>query len=132
MGKTFGVGVLVLAATFCLLTTWTAATAPAAFAERLGLAVANPGGRNEVRAQYAGFFFAVAVACVAALAGLLPRDSALIVLVVVFGGLIAGRVASLGLDGGVAGYTPTVLALYAVDALGCALSLAALLLDPGR
>lgn len=131
MGKTFGAAVLVVAVAFCLITTWTAGTAPAAFAERLGLNVANPGGRNEIRAQYAGFFFAVAVACVAALAGAMPREAAYIVLAVVFGGLLVGRITSFGLDGSTAGYTQTILALYAIDALGCALAVAALVLDRG-
>ena len=131
MSKTLGVGVLVVAVAFCLMTTWAAGTAPAAFAERLGLTVANPSGSNEVRAQYAGFFFSVAVACGAGLAGFVPREAAYIVLAVVFGGLLAGRLASLGLNGGVAGYTPTILALYAIDALGFALALAALTLDRG-
>ena len=129
MGKTFGAGVLVVAVAFCLITTWNAGMAPAAFAERLGLTVANPGGSNEVRAQYAGFFLAVAVACIAALAGAMPRETSYIVLAVVFGGLIVGRLASLGLDGSMAGYTQTIVALYAIDALGCALAVIALVLD---
>jgi hypothetical protein len=63
------------------------------------------------------------------LAGLVPRQGALIVLAVVFGGLIGGRLVSLVLNGGVAGYGPTIRALYAIDAVGFALSLAALLSD---
>ncbi len=132
MGKTFGLGVLVAATAFSLLTAWTAGTAPSAFAERLGLTVANPGGSNEVRAQYAGFFLAVAVTCLAALIGIVPREAAYIVLAVVFGGLLAGRLASLGLDGSMAGYTQTVVALYAIDTLGCALAGTALVLDRGN
>ena len=129
MGKTFGVGVLVVAVAFCLMTTWSAVTSPGAFAERLGLTVANPGGSNEVRAQYAGFFFAVAVACIAGLAGAVQREAAYIVLAVVFGGLLAGRIVSLGLDGGMAGYTQTIRALYAIDAIGFALAATALFID---
>lgn len=129
MDRIFGTGVLILAAAFCLMTTWTAAASPAAFAERLGLTIANAGGSNEVRAQYAGFFFAVAAACLAGLAGAVPRGAAYFVLAVVFGGLLLGRVVSLGLDRGTAGYTQTVLALCAIDALGCALAITALVVD---
>jgi len=131
MGQTFGLGVLVAAAAFCLVTTWTAGVSPATFAERLGLAIANPGGRNEVRAQYAGCFFAVAVACMAGLAGAMPRGAAYIVLAVVFGGLIMGRIVSLGLDGGTTGYTQTIHTLFAIDAAGCGLATVALFVDRG-
>jgi Domain of unknown function (DUF4345) len=129
MAYPFGTIVLALAALFSLLTAVSSGIKPRAFAARLGLAVANPGGDNEVRAQYAGFFLAVALVCAAALAGLVPRQGALIVLAVVFGGLIGGRLVSLVLNGGVAGYGPTIRALYAIDAVGFALSLAALLSD---
>ena len=131
MDRTFGTGVLVVAAAFCLMTTWTAGRSPAAFAERLGLNVANAGGSNEVRAQYAGFFFAVAAACLAGLAGAVPRGAAYFVLAVVFGGLLAGRIVSLGVDRSTAGYTQAVRALCAIDALGCALATIALAVDRG-
>jgi hypothetical protein len=129
MAELFGTVVLAIAALFCLVTSWSSAVAPGQFAERLGLAVASAGGSNEIRAQYAGFFLAVAVLCAAALGGAVPRQAGFIVLAVVFGGLIAGRLVSLALDRGVAGYGPTILALYAIDSLGFALAVAALLLD---
>ena len=74
----------------------------------------------------------MAVTCLAALIGIVPREAAYIVLAVVFGGLLAGRLASLGLDGSMAGYTQTVVALYAIDTLGCALAGTALVLDRGN
>lgn len=129
MANPFATLVLAIAVLFCLLTAWQSGLAPRAFAERLGLAVANSGGENEVRAQYAGFFLAVGAVCAAALAGLMPRQAALIVLAVVFGGLIAGRLVSLALNGGVAGYGATIRALYAIDAVGFALALAALIIE---
>jgi hypothetical protein len=129
MRHAFGTFVLVIAMLFCLLTTWSSATAPEEFAKRLGLIIANAGGYNEIRAQYAGFFLAVAVICVASLAGAASRRGALIVLAVVFGGLIAGRLVSLGLNRGIAGYGPTILALYGIDALGFALAIAAITVD---
>jgi hypothetical protein len=50
-----------------------------------------------------------------------PRQAAFIVLVVVFGGLFAGRAVSVALDGGFAGYGGTVVGLHATDAIGLAL-----------
>jgi hypothetical protein len=129
IAQRFGIGVLVVATLFCLFTTWASATAPSVFAERLGLVVANAGGTNEIRAQYAGFFFAAALVCAAALGGLLPRQAAFVLLAAVFGGLFTGRLFSLGLNGGFAGYTPTIIALYAIDGVGLALALTALGVD---
>jgi len=129
MAYRFGSIVLAIAALFCLWTAGISGMKPRAFAARLGLTVANPGGENEVRAQYAGFFLAVGAVCAAALAGLAPRQAALIVLAVVFGGLIAGRLASLALNRGVAGYGPTIRALYAIDCVGFALAVAALVIE---
>jgi Domain of unknown function (DUF4345) len=125
----FGTCVLVVSALFCLLTTWTSATAPVGFAERLGLVIANASGSTEIRAQYAGFFLAVATVCAISLAGAVSRRSAYLVLAVVFGGLIFGRLVGLALNGGIAGYTPTILALYAIDSIGFVLAVTAIAVD---
>src|SRR5260370_40669393 len=116
MANAFQTSVLTIATLFCLLTTWSSGTAPARFAERLGLAIANSGGYNEIRAQYAGFFLAVPGVCGASLAGVVSRQAAFGVLIVVFGGLVAGRLASFALAGGPAGYGPTIPAPDLVDA----------------
>jgi hypothetical protein len=129
MAQLFGTAVLIVSGLFGLLTTWSSATAPHAFANRLGLAVVDAGGVNEIRAQYAGLFLAAALACGAALIGWLPRQSAFVVLVVIFGGLIGGRLASLAIDGSLAGYGPTIRALYAIDAVGLCLAIVALVVD---
>ncbi|HEY2538241.1 MAG TPA: DUF4345 family protein [Stellaceae bacterium] len=115
---------------FFLYTTWISGTEPAQFPERLGLTVANAGGHNEIRAQYSGFFFAAALVCVASLPGTLPRQAAYIVLVMIFGGLLVGRLVSTVLDGGMAGYGSTIVPLHAIDAGGLALAVAALALQP--
>jgi hypothetical protein len=125
----FGTIVLAISTLFFLYTTWMSGTAPAEFGERLGLTVANPGGYNEIRAQYAGFFLAAALVCMASLAGAVPRQASYTVLAVIFGGLLAGRLVSLALDGGMAGYGRTIVALYAIDASGLALAVAALALQ---
>src|SRR5215469_9454914 len=98
MPTLFGTTVLVINVLFCLLTVWTSAADPEGFAGRLGLAVLNAGGVNEVRAQYAGFFLAVAVVCTASLAGLLSRQASFVVMAAVYGGLLAGRLGSLVLN----------------------------------
>ena len=126
MEQLFGTTALIVAGLFFLLTTWSSAAAPGEFAAKLGLTIADAGGLNEIRAQYTGFFLAAALACGAALAGWLPRQAAFLMMIVIFGGLIAGRLVSLALDGGIAGYGPTILALHAIDAIGLALAVAAL------
>jgi hypothetical protein len=126
MAQLFGTFVLAVCALFFLLTTWRSALAPTAFAARLGLGIADAGGINEIRAQYAGFFFAAAVVCGAALVGLVAQHSALVVIAVIFGGLIGGRLASLAIDRSVAGYGVTIRALLVIDAVGFGLALAAL------
>ena len=132
MPPIFGTAVLVINVLFCLLTVWTSAVDPDGFAAKLGLAIVNAGGVNEVRAQYAGFFLAVALVCVASLAGLLSRRASFVMMIAVFGGLLAGRLASLAFNAGVAGYGPTILALYPIDAIGLALAVASLVLDQPR
>jgi hypothetical protein len=123
MPRIFGTAVLVINVLFCLLTVWRSAIAPEV----------NAGGLNEVRAQYSGFFLAVAIVCMASLAGLLSRQASFVVMAAVYGGLLAGRLASLALNAGVAGYGPTILALYFIDAVGLALAVASLILDqPGK
>jgi hypothetical protein len=129
MPLVFGTAVLVINTLFFLLTTWSSATAPESFAAELGLGIVNAGGINEVRAQYSGFFLAAALVCTASLFGLLSRQTSFVILGAVFGGLFAGRLVSLALNGGVAGYGPTILALYAIDAIGLALAVAAYVLD---
>ena len=120
--------VLTISMLFFLLTSWRSAAEPTAFAARLGLGVANAGGVNEIRAQYAGFFFAAAVVCGAALAGLVARPSALLAVAMIFGGLIGGRLTSLAVDRSVAGYGTTIRALLVIDAVGFALAIAALMM----
>jgi hypothetical protein len=114
---------------FCLFTAGSSGFAVQQFAHRLGLIVAGPDGYNEIRAQYAGFFLAGAVMCIAALAGRVSRQSVLLLLCVTFGGLLAGRLASLVLNRGLTGYGPTIRVLYLIDAIGFALSITAISVD---
>ena len=126
MRQTFGTFVLMTATFFGVATALWAGLRPASFAQSLGLSIANSGGVNEVRAQYAGFFLACAVVCIAALRGAVPRASAFLLLVAVFAGLICGRVVSLALNRGVSGYPVMIVALYGIDSVGLVLSAMAL------
>jgi hypothetical protein len=109
---------LVAAVLFFLFTAWSSGVAPERFASQLGLGIANAGGTNEIRSQYAGFFLAAALVCAGALFGIVPKLSAFIVLATIFGGLIAGRLLSLALNAGIEGFGPAILALYAIDGAG--------------
>lgn len=130
MRHIFGNFVLIFMTFFGILTSLFAALRPSDFASRLGLAIANSGGSNEIRAQYAGFFLAISIVCIAALFGGVPRQSAFIVLIVVFAGLVSGRLVSLVLNHGTSGYPPAILTLIFFDSLGLLLSLTALSVSP--
>ena len=129
MRNRFNKFVLLLTAFFCLSTAVSSGIAPQQFAARLGLAISGASGYNEIRAHYAGFFLVLGATCVAALLGHVSRRSAYIVLAVLFGGLIAGRVGSLAINRGFEGYTSTIRVLFAIDATGLLLSLAAIALN---
>src|SRR5580658_5915804 len=123
----FGSVILVMAAVFFGLSACAAAAAPVRFAGLLGLQAAGASGRNEVRAQYAGIFLMITLACVAALAGYAPRQAAFIVLIVALGGCTAGRLVSLITDRGFADYNAVIRTLFAVDTLGLIAASAGLL-----
>jgi carbon starvation protein CstA len=129
MASKFGTVILFVATVFCLLTTASAGLRPERFAEQLGMKIVNAGGTNEVYAQYAGFFLAVAIVSLGALLGQIPRGAAYVLLIAVFGGLLAGRVFSLAANGGIAGFTPMIVWLYAIDALGLVVAATAYIFD---
>ena len=129
MATFFGTAVLGLSGLFALATSVDSFVAPRRFGGRLGFAIAGVDGLNEIRAQYGGFFLAVAAAALAALLGTIPRPAALIVTGTVFGGLILGRLVSLALDGGPRHYNPTIKALFFIDSAGLALSVAAFIAE---
>ena len=99
---------------------------PKPFAAALGLATIGRSGEVEVRAQYGGFFLAAAICQFAPFVTNLAPTTALTVGLVIFGGLIFGRLISL--SGGSTGdrLLPTVRALYWIDGGGAVLALAGL------
>jgi len=93
---------------------------PLSFAGALDLSALRAGGLNEVRAQYGGFFLVL---------GVVDRRFGLGAAVVTLGGVAGGRLLGLVIDRGVAGYGPGIRGLLLVDSAGCALAIAALMLD---
>jgi hypothetical protein len=126
MEMSIGATLLGFSTLLCVGTTLGAFAKPVEFAEYLGLNVANAGGVNEIRSQYAGFFLMVGLAFAAALGGWLPRVAGYFLAFVVFGGLFVGRVSSVLLNRGMKGYPPVVCGLVLIDFVGCAMSAAAL------
>lgn len=118
MAYAFGTLYLALVTVFFLLTAWSAARKPTHFAGSLGFAIANPGGLNEIRAQYAGFFLVAGLFSAASLAGLGSRHTAFTVLAIIFGGLILGRIAGFIANRGAGGFCPVIRALHVIDAAG--------------
>jgi hypothetical protein len=118
VGQMFGSVTLIVGAVFFLVSAIAAGTAPQRFVAQLGLETTGPSGRNEVRAQYAGIFLMITLACIAALVGYAPRQAAFIVLIVALGGCTLGRLTSLIADRGFSGYSTVIRALFAIDSLG--------------
>lgn len=117
---------LIASGLFMAWTSWISFTAPGTFGQRLGFTIAGVDGRNEIRAQYGGFFLAAALVSLLALTAVIPRQSGLITNATVYGGLIAGRLVSLCVDGGASRYGPVIRLLFFIDAAGFALSIVAL------
>jgi Domain of unknown function (DUF4345) len=120
---------LALAALFFLGSGAYATSKPQQFAAALDLTTVRAGGLNEVRAQYGGLFLVLGMACALATFGIMERRFVLGAVALTFGGVIVGRLFGLVLDRGLAGYGPTVRNLFLVDATGCALAVAALVLE---
>jgi len=115
-----GSSYLLCTAAFFFLTALVSAWRPERFAAQLGLSIANPGGLNEIRSQYAGFFLAAAVLCVFGVLSIVPKSTAVVVTAVIFGGLLAGRLLSLVINRGFRGFGSAIVCLYVIDALGFA------------
>lgn len=122
--------VLGLSGLLSILIAARALLAPAALSAALGYGVPGADALNEIRAQYGGFFLAIAIACGLGVFRVIPTQSALVVLIVTFGGILAGRLIDLAISGGFTSYGPTIRALFVVDAIGLAAAIWALLSRP--
>jgi hypothetical protein len=120
---------LALAALFFLASGAYAVSSPLQFAAALDLSTLRSGGVNEVRAQYGGFFLLLGAACGLAVFGIVERRFGLGAAALTFGGVIAGRLIGVLLDRDMAGYGATIRTLFVIDAIGCAVAVAALALE---
>jgi hypothetical protein len=92
--------------------------APTSLSASLGYTLVGADGLNEVRAQYGGFFLAIATLCGLAVLRSRWRELALVLLAVTFGGILFGRITSIAIDGGLSAYSPVIQALVLVDLIG--------------
>jgi hypothetical protein len=106
--------------------------APASLGASLGYMLVGTDGLNEVRAQYGGFFLAIATLCGLAVLRSRWREPALVLLAVTFGGILFGRITSIAIDGGVSAYGPVIHALVLIDLIGMLAAGAALALSRGE
>lgn len=112
---------------FFLYTGFVSFQRPESFARMLSLEAMGYSGRVEIRAQYGGFFFASALSQFAPVAGLMSMKTALIVALVIFGGLILGRLAALFTPRQGDKLSPIIRSLYWIDSLGFIAALASLI-----
>jgi len=101
---------------------------PEQFARALSLQPADRSGIVEIRAQYGGFFYVAAMTQFAPFFGIMTIQSALMISVVIFGGLFLGRICAIFLDGDGQPLTPMIRSLFAVDGIGFAAALSAMCL----
>ncbi|WOF74109.1 hypothetical protein QMT40_001755 [Parvibaculaceae bacterium PLY_AMNH_Bact1] len=120
--------ILVVFGLFFAYTAIVSFRAPVPFARGLGLEPNGRSGAIEIRAQYGGFFAAAGLAQFAVFAGLISPQPALFVGLVIFGGLIVGRVAAFFAGGKDEKLLPIISALYWIDGIGCLAALIGLFL----
>jgi hypothetical protein len=90
---------------------------PGFLAGAAGVASSTPTGTTELRAMYGGLQAAIGALALCALLRPSLARPALVALVFLPAGLFLGRLAGLGLDGGVSSYTATALVFEAACAL---------------
>lgn len=113
---------------------WRGIVEPVAFLESFNVGVADAAARNEIIGQYGGFFAAVCVFLFAGVIGWARTSSALMLLVCLYGGVLAGRLIALFQDGWAvfADYPPLLQFAHGMDGLGFLASIAALKTRPDR
>ncbi len=119
--------ILIIFGLFFLYTGVASFFQPEKLAKTLSLNTIGRSGRIEIQAQYGGFFFLAGLSQLAPFLKLLTPSTALTVSVVIFGGLILGRVLSLLSNQGSEPITPIIRVLYVIDAVGFGLAIWALL-----
>ncbi len=119
--------VLIIFGVFFLFTGIMSFRQPVRFARSISLQAIGKSGCVEIRAQYGGFFFVAALSQVAPFVGLISIFTAFVVALVIFGGLISGRVGALFFDADGQTLTPMIRNLFWIDGMGTVLALVGLL-----
>jgi hypothetical protein len=90
----------------------------------LNIDAGSPEGVNEIRGQYGGFFLFVGVGLVLAFIGFLRPSAMLLIMVLLYGGVLTGRVLTLFIDGVdvYADYSTLLKGVYIFDIVGLVLS----------
>jgi len=91
--------VLILGALASLYISIKALIGPETVLANFGISVNDANGRNEIRGQYGGFFAAIAITLILALANKVSKLFALRVLLVTIGGVLFGRLLSIVIEG---------------------------------
>lgn len=121
----------IILAAFGLFFAYTAVASfrtPVPFARGLGLEPNGRSGAIEIRAQYGGFFAAAGLVQFAVFGGLVSAQAALFVGLVIFAGLIVGRVAAFFTGSREEKLLPIISALYWIDGIGCLAAVSGLFL----
>lgn len=107
---------------------WRGVVEPVVFLESFRILVVDAAGRNEIIGQYGGFFAAISIFMVAAAFGWVRTSSALVVLVCLYGGVLAGRLIALSQDGWTVfvSYPRLLQIAHGIDAVGLLASVTAL------
>jgi len=120
--------VLTVSALLAAYIAWEGLVDTASFLRAMDVEINGPGGMNEIRAQYGGFFGAVGVICLLGIIGRIRPSAALIVMIAIYGGVLFGRLVSLALDGADAfsAYPALLQRAHVIDLAGLVLSVIAL------
>lgn len=105
---------------------------PVGFANSLSLQPVGRSGEVEIRAQYGGFFFVAALSQFIPFLGWLSPETALVISLVIFGGLITGRLGALVMAASEEPLTTAIKGLFLVDGAGAMISLMLLYANIGN
>ncbi len=120
--------ILAISALLAAYIAWEGLADTSAFLKAMDVEILGPGGMNEIRAQYGGFFAAVTVVCGLGIVGIIRPSAPLILMAAIYGGVLFGRLVSLGLDGSevFSAYPPLLQRAHVIDFVGLILSILAL------
>lgn len=104
---------------------WTGLSAPAALMEPLGIPLAGPAARNEIRAAYGGMHVGIGLFLLATALRADLRTVGLWANLCIMGGLVAGRLVGIAIDGSPGGFALGLLAVEGIAAAASAVLLAA-------